>query len=77
MSDNPNKKDAPWVMLFLCFLLMFIAMFCAEMWGHEKTRNELKILRVEAVRNGFASYKVDDEGNTEWHWRVKPESQRQ
>ncbi len=45
------------------FLLMFI--MCVESWGE---------LRADAVRNGWAHYEVDVNGNTKLVWNKAPDA---
>jgi len=49
-----------WILAFL-FLSMFI--LCVESWGN---------LKADAVRNGWAHYEVDVNGNTKLIWNKAP-----
>lgn len=66
MKAKEDKGAKPWG----CILMAIILMSCTGLLAMLACASiETKNLRVEAVKRGFAEYKVDSEGNIEWKWK--------
>lgn len=71
-----DKKDRRAALCTVVFMVLFIAVNAFLLAIIVCASKETRALRVEAVKRGFAEYRVDDEGRTEWHWRENLEAKQ-
>lgn len=67
-----DKDDLKGFVALLGFLLCIVAMFAFVIaLNADDLKEEIKALRVDAVKRGYAEWKVDEKGNATWHWVEK------